>query len=293
MTRESAQVPWKNLLGAVGEDAVQAHLKYFSISSKYDVDAGIDFYCELIENNSPSIPFYVQAKAVEHFDKTWGRSISKSTIKYWLNQQHPVFLIIYDDETKNCYWMSIEDRRQDFIKKINSTDTDTIYISVDRTNMLEQKKDANVDFVNKIKIDSGSILLFQGRPPFLGNEYVKQVPLAPRTPAELLQIHQNVRASMYSLVRHQLEKGDLEKAYSYCRFLAEFDKNHYTHFVWLGRTAKALNLNDVAQNGYGEAIRLLELDKNWPDDSKRNILSALRAEMQDHRRSKPRAQKKR
>ena len=111
MALPKAQVPWNTRLGTVGESEVKARLAYFSIPTRYETDPGIDFYCELIENDSPSTPFYVQAKGTEHFDNGWGQSIAKSTITYWLQQEFPVFLIVYNENDGNCYWKSIEDNR--------------------------------------------------------------------------------------------------------------------------------------------------------------------------------------
>lgn len=216
MTLSKAQLPWNTRLGTVGESAVKSLLAYFSNPIKYEGDTGIDFYCELIENDSPSIPFYVQAKGTEHFDSSWGRGIPKSTITYWLRQQHPVFLIVYDDETASCYWMSIEDRRYSLIQKIFTTDSNTIHITCDRSNILEQGRDKNESFIAKVKEDSISIQLFRGHPRFIGEEYVKRIPSRPRSNLEVQQVRENVRAGLYSLVQHCLGTDDLEAAYAYC-----------------------------------------------------------------------------
>jgi hypothetical protein len=74
------QIPWKTRLGMIGETQVKTRLAYFSIPTKYEIDPGIDFYCELLENDSPSLPFYIQAKGTEHFDDNGGQSIRKSTL---------------------------------------------------------------------------------------------------------------------------------------------------------------------------------------------------------------------
>ena len=102
------KVPWTTRLGTIGEAQVKSRLAYFSIATKYETDPGIDFYCELLENDSPSLPFYVQAKGTEHFDDDWGQSIPKSTLVYWLHQPSPVFLMVYYEVQKLCHWMSIE-----------------------------------------------------------------------------------------------------------------------------------------------------------------------------------------
>jgi hypothetical protein len=280
MSLPKPQVPWDTRLGTVGESAIKSRLAYFSIPTKYETDPGIDFYCELIENDSPSIPFYVQAKGTEHFDSSWGRGIPKSTIMYWLQQQHPVFLVVYEDETTICYWMSIEDQRYSLIDKMFTTDADTIYVKVARSNILEQDKGKNDPFIAKVKEDSISVQLSRGRPQFIGEEYVKRIPPRPRSDVELRQIRENVRASLYSLVQHHWAANDLETVRSYCEFLAQFDKLHYNHFVWLGQVSRQLGENDVAREAFEEALRICKADKNWPRDSMGKLIAFIEREMQ-------------
>jgi len=78
---------------------------YFSKTTPEEVDLGIDFHCELIEDDRPSITFLVQAKGTEHFKNGWSKGIRKSTILYWLWQRSPVYLIVYDEKDGNCYCM--------------------------------------------------------------------------------------------------------------------------------------------------------------------------------------------
>jgi len=98
----SVKIPWETRLGDIGEDVIKSRLRYFAIPTKYERDVGIDFYCELLEKDSPSIPFYVQAKATEYFDKNWGASIKKRTTQYWLTRPFPVFLVVYDENNDEC-----------------------------------------------------------------------------------------------------------------------------------------------------------------------------------------------
>jgi hypothetical protein len=93
----------------------------------------------------PRPPSYVQAKSTEYFDDNWGSSINRTTIGYWLNQLLPVFLVVYDEENKKCYWMSVEDRRYDLLGKM-ATNRDTIYIQLDRSHILCEAKDSNKEF---------------------------------------------------------------------------------------------------------------------------------------------------
>ena len=153
----SVKVPWEIRLGDVGEAEIKGRLSYFSVPTKFVRDVGIDFYCELLEEDSPLMPFYVQAKGTEHIDDNWGASVKKSTIIYWLQQPFPVFLVVYDENTENCYWMSIEDYRYSLIQKIFETTSETIYLKIDKSHILEKGKGKNDEFIKKIKDDLISI----------------------------------------------------------------------------------------------------------------------------------------
>jgi tetratricopeptide (TPR) repeat protein len=279
MTPTKPLIPWTTRLGTVGESAIKSRLAYFSIPTEYEEDAGIDFYCELIEGDTPSIPFYVQAKGAEHFGSSWGRSIPKSTITYWLQQQHPVFLVVYDDESRTCHWMSIEDHRYSLIQQIFTTVKDTVYVKMDKSNTLEQTRGGNELFIAQVHEDSLSIQLFRGRPQFIGQEYVKKIPSPPRSDAEFHRIRETVRASLYSLVQHYLRAGDLEIAYSYCQFLSKFDVEHYNHFVWFGEIARTFGEADIARESFEQALRICKADKNWPSDSMQEIIAAIEKEV--------------
>jgi hypothetical protein len=272
-------VPWNIRLGAVGEAAIKSRLAYFSNPTKYEKDTGIDFYCELIEADSPSIPFYVQAKGTEHFDSSWGRGIPKRVIMYWLQQQHPVFLIVYDDETATCYWMSIEDHRYSLMQRFFATGSDTIHIKVDQSHILERGQGKHEVFIAKVKEDSLSIQLFRGHPQFIGEEYVKRIPPRPRSDHEFQLIKERVRAGLYSLVQHFWATNDVETAYTYCKFLADFDKSHYNHFAWLGQISSLLGRLDIARQSYEEALRICEADKTWPQDSMNEIIGSIKEEL--------------
>jgi hypothetical protein len=151
-------------------------------------DPGIDFYCERLENDSPSLPFYIQAKGTEHFDDNWGQSIPKSTLVYWPQQPFPVFLLVHDEPRGVCHWMSVEQLRYRLIKPIFTTDAATIYLKMDRSNVLEQGRDRNQGFIERIKEDTALVQLFRGQAVVRGDGYVKQLPPSPRTELELERI---------------------------------------------------------------------------------------------------------
>lgn len=267
-------------LGARAESVIKSKLEFFSTVNPFQTDLGIDFYCELIENGSPSIPFFVQAKGTQHFDENWGQSIKKSTIMYWLQQMFPVFLVVYDEDTGNCHWMSIEDRRRSLIKKYFQTKSETIYIKMDKLHTLEEGREKNAEFIRKIKDDLNSIRQFHGYPQPKGDGYVKEIPSPPRSRGELLRIKENVRQGMYSFIHYYSLLNDLENIYLCCEFLTKFDKSHYNHFVWFGKINKALGNNEQAKRGFEEALRICERDKKWPRESMETIIAYIKKEIE-------------
>jgi|RhiMetdeSRZDD1v2_1073273.scaffolds.fasta_scaffold549875_2 hypothetical protein len=272
------KVPWTTRLGTIGEAQVKAHLAYFSIVTKYETDPGIDFYCELLENDSPSLPFYVQAKGTEHFDDAWGQSIAKPTLVYWLHQPAPVFLMVYDDINGLCYWMSIEELRYRLIEQIFTTDSATVYVRMDRTHPLE--RNLNQGLIDRIKDDTTLVGLFRGQAVFRGDGYVKQLPSPPRSDLELVRIKENVRAGLYSLVQHSIAKQDIPTANLYCEFLADFDSDHYNHFVWLGQINLSNGNRTEAVTNFQRALEICEADKVWPKESLQPIIDGIKKQLQ-------------
>ena len=272
------KVPWNTRLGAIGESEIESRLRYFSNPIKYSIDVGLDFYCELLENDSPSLPFYVQAKGTQHFDEMWGQGIRISTIIYWLGQSSPVFLVVYDENDKTCYWMSIEDRRHNLLNQLG-TQSETIYIRIDKTHILERGKDANAEFINKIKEDMRSVEMWRGVARPKGEGYVKQIPGPPRSPAELIHLKETTRMNMYSLIQYYSANNEPERAYDLCSFLAKFDKSHYNHFMWLGDLEKQFGRKELARESYKEALDICERDKKWPRESMEKLKESIKRAM--------------
>lgn len=276
----SVKVAWETRLGKIGEAEIERRLACFSIPQRYDIDVGIDYYCELLKDSSPSTPFYVQAKGTKHFDNKWGQSIKKPTIMYWLQQAFPVFLVVYDDNNDSCYWMSIEDLRYTLLEKVSKTEAETIYINMDRSHILEKGEGKNNEFIKKIKDDLASIELFRGRPQFKGEGYVKAIPVPPRSRLELLRTRGNVRKYLYSLVLFYMKINDLETLYTLCDFLTKFDKSHYNHFVWFGVINRLLGNKEQARRSFEEALGICERDKTWPRESMEKIITQIKREIE-------------
>ena len=275
------KVPWTTRLGDVGESEIKSRLCYFSIPTEIRRDVGIDFYCELLENDSPSIPFYVQAKGTEHFDENWGQSIKKTTIQYWLTRPFPVFLVVYDENDKNCYWISIEEQRYALMDKLFKDTINTLYVKMDRSHILERGKESNVDFRTKIMEGWLSIEQYNGRPHFEGSGYVKSIPKPPRSTIELQRTRENIRMYMYSLIIYYWAMKHPKTAGFYCEFLTQFDKGHYNHFLWYGLISKELGDVKVAKKNLEQALDICERDKNWPRDSMNQIMDYIKKEIDE------------
>ena len=257
------KVPWNQRLGVIGESEIKKRLSYFSIPTKPELDVGIDFICELLEDDFPlSKYFFVQAKGTEHFDDNWGRSIKKSTVRYWLQQPFPIFLVVYDENSGNCYWMSIEHNRKSLIEKMKS-DSETIYIKMDRSRILEKGKNKNEGFIERIKEDIASVSLIRGHPQFIGEGYVKRRPIVYLSNGTILNVKGNIRVSMLYLITHYMLKNDIKSAYPLCEFLTKFDKSHYEHFVYFGQINKLLRKKEEAKKSFEEAIKICKRDKKW------------------------------
>lgn len=280
MELPAPKVPWKERLGEVGEGHIRTRLSYFSIPTKYQTDVGIDFYCELLEPDSPSISFYVQAKGTEHFDDNWGQAIEKSTIIYWLTRFFPVFLVVYDEISKTCYWKSIEDIRYWLLKKLAS-ESATIYIQMDKTHVLEEGKDGNAEFIKKIKDDFVSVQMWLGHAQLRGEGYVQTIPGPPRADIELARLKENIRINLYSLVQHYFLVNDMQNTFVCCDFLTRFDKSHYNHFQWFGIVNQLLGNKDAARAAFSEALSICERDKNWPRESMEHLKDMISKQIEN------------
>jgi hypothetical protein len=278
----SAPMPklqWTTRLGHIGEDRVSAVLSYSCLVNKHYREVGIDFHCELLENGSPSgRVFYVQAKGSQHFDETWSQSIPKSTVAYWLSQTAPVMLVVYDENAKVCYWMSIESHRYDFLPKLSSS-SGTIHIMLDRSKTLTEETNANDAFIDQIKADQGSIMLWMGHPQPKGEGYIKELPPAPRSQQELARVEDNLRMNLYSLVRYCMGSYEWARARDLCEFVTKFDRSHYNQFVMLGQIQEVLGDRRAALLSWKEALGICERDKKWERESMDRIKEAIKREI--------------
>jgi tetratricopeptide (TPR) repeat protein len=73
---------------------------------------------------------------------------------------------------------------------------------------------------------------------------------------------------------------DMQSALLCCRFLGEFDKSHYNHFVWLGRIHREMGNYEEAVESFKEALKICEKDSKWPSDSMKSIIEAIHKEIE-------------
>lgn len=273
--------------GEIAELEIRKRLSNFSDPMKPTYDVGIDFYCDLLENGSPSSKFFlVQAKGTEKFGKKWGRSIDKRIVRLWLAQLSPVYLIVYDIDSDNCYWMSIHRQTRNLIEKMKS-DSRTVYVTMDRSHVLE--KGPNDDFVKSFREDLASISysldLSRGLPQPIGTGYVKRIPILFLPTWVIRNINHNIRMCLVTLASHHFYlRGEKERAYFLCKFLADLDKSHYDHFVLFGRICASLGKIEEAMRSYDEAIAICKRDPRWDkrkeplDPSIRDLITSIEEE---------------
>jgi tetratricopeptide (TPR) repeat protein len=250
--------------GRSGEHAIENRLSSFSNIMYPEHDLGIDYFCELIENNALTGKYFcVQAKETKRFDKCWRRSIKKETVLLWLNQRYPVFLMVYERSSRNCYWTSIQDIRQFLIDKMQDS-SKSVRIKVDRSNLLLED-DENTAFVRKIESDGLLVNALYGIPEFISaGGYVGFIPVLSLTNAMRGNIRERVRFGMNYLINDYLLQNDLQHAYELSQILVRFDpRGHYDHVLKHARISRALGKREEAEKNYDMAISICKDDPNW------------------------------
>jgi tetratricopeptide (TPR) repeat protein len=262
MNREG-KITENQIIGRKGEHAIENRLSSFSNIMRPEHDVGIDYFCELIERESPAGRYFcVQAKSTKSFGDCWIRGVKKETVRSWLNQRYPVFLIVYDESNRNCYWVSIHDNRRFLIDKLNSS-AKTIAIRVSKSNVLEESG-ANIAFVRKVKSDSVLINALHGVPEFISEGgYVGFIPVLSLTDVASAMIREKVRQGIDYLIYDYILKEDFQRAYELSKILAQFDQGHYDHFLIHARICTHLGKYEEAEENYDTAIKICKDDPNW------------------------------
>jgi hypothetical protein len=249
--------------GRKGEHAIENCLSSFCNIYYPEFDVGIDYFCELIEKGRLSGRYFcVQAKSTREFKNYWKGSIKKETLALWLNHKFPIFLIVYEQMSRNCYWASIQDMRQFLSNKLQSP-SKTVGIRVDKSKILVENGD-NTIFVRKIKSDSLLVNALHGVPEFISEGgYVGFIPPLSLTDAMRVMIREKVRQGMDYLIYDYLLQDDLQNAYPLSRLLTQFDHGHYDHFLIHAKICRRLKKYKEAEENYDTAIKICKGDPNW------------------------------
>jgi hypothetical protein len=274
------KVPWTTALSHVAEGLISARLSYIANVNKLHSDLGIDFHCEMLRDNTPSgLVFYVQAKGTQNFDETWSQSIPKSTVRYWLSQTHPVVLVVLDEPTETCYWLSIEAHRHDFLRQFNSA-SETIPVTVDRSQTLAKGVNGNAALVAQLKADQRSVMLWMGYPMSEGEGYIRNLPAPPRSRYELAKAEENLIETLRALVRYYMNYPDWSRAHDLAESLTKIDKSHYNQFVWLAQIQEMQGDKSAALLNWKEALSICERDKASPREWIEELKRAIRTEIE-------------
>jgi hypothetical protein len=151
--------------GGVGESATETVLKSFAqvFRPLPLLEYSIDYYCRLKHKGKPLTPFWVEVKSTKCVTNNWKKSIKRVTATFWLNQLSPVFVAIYDISQDICYWVSVEDNRELWSRKLENN-AKTITLKVQKSQTLRKPNCSNIDFIRKIEKDTISVNVANGIP---------------------------------------------------------------------------------------------------------------------------------
>lgn len=251
--------------GSIGESLVEAKLKSFAQVSRPTSlqEFGLDIYCRLLNGNIPSnIAFYVEVKTTESLNNSWTKSMPKQTIDFWLGQHFPVFIVVCDESTEKCYWISVEDNRESWITSMTDKNA-SIGIKVDKANELRKDYEQNSQFIQKIQNDFIRVNANNGIAEFISRGYLGHFPILKLSEEARWNVRGRIRNGFNYLFNDCLLVNNFQGAYEYCQQLANFDKGHYDHFLTLARICIQLGKKEEAEKNYDLAIDICRHDPTW------------------------------
>ena len=264
MNNHNGGITSSQIRGSIGEDLVAAKLKSFAQVSRPTSlqEFALDFYCRLLHGTIPSnTAFYVEVKTTIDVE-SWAKSIPKEIIQFWIGQHLPVFIIVCDETTEKCYWISVEDNRASWMQKL-SNEKESIGLKIDETQELKKGREQNAQFINKVQSDLVILNANKGIAMFISRGYLGGVPVLKLSDAAMWNIRGSIRNSFNYLVNDRLLVNDFQGAYNYCKQLANFDHGHYDHFRMLARICLQLGKLDEAEENYNTSIEICKQDHTW------------------------------
>ena len=274
--------------GRSGEHEIASLLSMISNVMVQDYDIGFDFYCELIEGNSPSGKFFwVQVKTTQHFNSTWSEYIDKSTITLWLQQVSPVFVFLFEISSEKCYWLSVEEHRTEWTVGLSDPNS-SVEIVIDRKHVFK-RNEKNLEFIERVKGDFILNNAIHGIPHMIGEGYVRAIPVLRLSSPAASNIRHRVRLGLDYLIGDAVIKKNFQAAYELLRLLTDFDRGHYDHFVVLAQVCRQLGRTSEARDNYNVAIGICKDDPNWnklkkPEDASiEDVIQSLEKELSELR----------
>ena len=268
--------------GGIGESATETVLKSFAQVFRPVplFEYSIDYYCRLIHKGKPLTPFWVEVKSSKCIKDDWKKSIKRETVIFWLNQQSPVFIVIYDISEDICYWISVEDNRETWKRNLEKNNK-TITLKVQKSQTLRKANRINIEFIQKIKNDTIRVSIANGIPEVIARGGKGVTPNYGFFDFPNIELSENaqksfkkkIRFSLNFLVKDQCSKKCWPEAYRLCKILTDFDKDHYDHFELMGDICVQLGKSDEAITYYDIAIDVFRRDPNWDKNRVEGILS--------------------
>lgn len=268
--------------GGIGESAVETVLKSFAQVFRPVplFEYSIDCYCRLIQKGKPLTPFWVEVKSSKYIKDDWKKSIKRETAIFWLNQQSPVFVAIYDISKDVCYWISVEDNRETWTRNLKKNNK-TITLKVEKSQTLRKANRTNTKFIQKIKDDTIRVSIANGVPEVIArggkgitpNYGFFDFPIIELSENAQTNFKKKIRFSLNFLIIDQCSKKCWPEAYRLCKVLTDFDKDHYDHFELMGDICVQLEKSDEAITYYDFAIDVFRRDPNWDKNRVEGIMS--------------------
>ncbi len=277
------------MFGESGQDEVASILRSFANCSKIFYDLGIDFFCELLDEGHPTGDlFYVQAKTTEKFMECWSEYIEKETVRFWLDQQFPVYVIVCEKSRGAFYWAYVEDNSGAWQSSLLSDDK-SVKVVVPRSKVLYRDPNRNSEFKAKIRMDIIRLNAIRGIPAFVkqahGSYAFGSVPSLRLSDVARENIRGTIRFGFEYLIIDATLRNQFQSAYELGKLLTIFDKGHYEHFLLMGRICRELGKSSEAKAYYETAIEVCKKDLNWDKNLPSNIptiselVSQIEAEM--------------
>lgn len=265
------KVKWADKIGNEGEALISLSLSRIALVTSYDKDFGIDFYCEALLKDSPTTytpgkSFYVQAKGTEHFDERGGASISKTTLKYWLDRPSPVYLFVGDTKAEKTYWFSIEEKREWLYQKIIESDAETIYLKIDVDK--ELNKENFEDFNKQLESDIKVFYINMGIPQLEGEGYVKSIPIINFSETQRIRTFERVCHSILNLILSSMYNGDYSTGKRLSEGLIVLGYRNAISYLSLAQCQEELNETDESLHNYKETLRVINEDKDFLAEEK-------------------------